>query len=98
MKFLFLFQTQVRHEISTGTASSFYTNKIQSIGPGKTPTKVILNAFEFYIFHFAQFLTNTRMRNCYNSLEGDSLFFSSPNDALYPTLVEDLLVAFLPHP
>ncbi|XP_068246089.1 sphingomyelin phosphodiesterase 4 isoform X3 [Palaemon carinicauda] len=78
-----------RAEIEEGVPGNFYVNKIQNPGPGKTPANILLNAFEFYIFHFAHFLVN-------GSNQRWSLSWSTSGDALYPSLLEDYLRTFLP--
>nr|XP_053653754.1 sphingomyelin phosphodiesterase 4-like isoform X2 [Cherax quadricarinatus] len=78
-----------RSEIEDGTPGVFYVNKVQNPGPGKTPTNILLNAFEFYIFHFAHFLVS-------GSNQRWSLSWSTAGDALYPSLLEDYLSTFLP--
>lgn len=78
-----------RAEIEEGTPGNFYVNKVQNPGPGKTPTNILLNAFEFYIFHYAHFLVS-------GSSQRWSLSWSTSGDALYPSLLEDYLRTFLP--
>ncbi|XP_042231611.1 sphingomyelin phosphodiesterase 4-like isoform X2 [Homarus americanus] len=78
-----------RAEIEDGTPGLFYVNKVQNPGLGKTPTNILLNAFEFYIFHFAHFLVS-------GSNHRWSLSWSTAGDALYPSLLEDYLSTFLP--
>ncbi|XP_045600324.2 sphingomyelin phosphodiesterase 4 isoform X1 [Procambarus clarkii] len=78
-----------RAEIEDGTPGVFYINKVQNPGPGKTPINILLNAFEFYIFHFAHFLVS-------GSNQRWSLSWSTAGDALYPSLLEDYLSTFLP--
>lgn len=78
-----------RAEIENGTPGVFYVNKVPNPGPGKAPTNILLNAFEFYVFNFAHFLI------CGSSHRW-SLSWSTAGDALYPSLLEDYLSTFLP--
>ncbi|XP_066958280.1 sphingomyelin phosphodiesterase 4 isoform X3 [Macrobrachium rosenbergii] len=78
-----------RAEIEEGVPGNFYVNKVQNPGPGKTPTNILLNAFEFYIFHYAHFLVS-------GSNHRWSLSWSTSGDAIYPSLLEDYLRTFLP--
>ncbi|KAK3856534.1 hypothetical protein Pcinc_037144 [Petrolisthes cinctipes] len=78
-----------RVEIEDGTPGAFYANKVQNPGPGKPPINILLNAFEYYIFHFAHFLVGGNSQRW-------SLSWTTAGDALYPTLLEDYLTAFLP--
>ncbi|CAL4156258.1 unnamed protein product, partial [Meganyctiphanes norvegica] len=78
-----------RSEMEEGSPRMFYINKIQNPGPGKAPTNILLNAFEFFIFHFAYFLVNGSSQRWYMS-------WTSAGDALYPTLLEDYMATFLP--
>ncbi|XP_050686434.1 sphingomyelin phosphodiesterase 4-like isoform X2 [Eriocheir sinensis] len=93
-----------RMEIEEGTPSPFYANKVQYPGPGKAPFNILLNAFEYYLFHFAHFLVGGSSSTTNNNTSGGSsgmgqrwtLTWSTAGDALYPTLLEEYLTAFLP--
>nr|XP_027226793.1 sphingomyelin phosphodiesterase 4-like isoform X1 [Penaeus vannamei] len=78
-----------RADIEEGTPGMFYVNKVQNPGPGKAPTNILLNAFEFYIFHFTHFLISGGSQRW-------SLSWTTAGDALYPSLLEDYLQTFLP--
>ncbi|KAK7083223.1 sphingomyelin phosphodiesterase 4, neutral membrane (neutral sphingomyelinase-3) [Halocaridina rubra] len=76
-------------EIEEGVPGNFYMNKVQNPGPGKSPTHILLSAFEYYFFHYANFLVN-------NSCQRWALSWTTSGDALYPCLLEDYLRVFLP--
>ncbi|MCL4119631.1 UNVERIFIED_CONTAM: hypothetical protein GTU68_013734, partial [Idotea baltica] len=80
---------KVRSEILEGSAGSFYMSKIQNLGPGKNPTNILFNAFEFYMFHFGYFLVGSGAQRW-------NLLWTSVRDSLYPTLLEDYLSSYLP--
>ncbi|XP_045108439.1 sphingomyelin phosphodiesterase 4-like isoform X2 [Portunus trituberculatus] len=89
-----------RLEIEEGSPSAFYVNKVQYPGPGKVPFNILLNAFEYYLFHFAHFLVGGSSSSSSGSSSGMgqrwTLTWSTAGDALYPTLLEEYLTAFLP--
>ncbi|KAL8620227.1 hypothetical protein ACOMHN_064986 [Nucella lapillus] len=77
-----------RHTIEEGGAPPFYINKLQTNG-FSMPT-VVLNPFEMYMFTFAYALVSPGWQQ-----EGTT-WSARIFDWLYPTLVDDYLVHFLP--
>nr|XP_022335736.1 sphingomyelin phosphodiesterase 4-like isoform X2 [Crassostrea virginica] len=76
-----------QHLIEDGGLPIFYANKLQYHNFGRPV--IVLNAYEFYLFHLAYHLVNTRVQshNCnWNNI----------TDTLYPVLVDDYLNYFLP--
>ncbi|KAF2367107.1 Sphingomyelin phosphodiesterase 4 [Trinorchestia longiramus] len=77
--------------IAEGKAGALYANKITNPGPGKTPVSILLNSFEFYMFHFCHYLLHVGVA------EGcGGLTWTGVGDAVYPSLLEDYLTTFLP--
>ncbi|KAK8396021.1 hypothetical protein O3P69_005241 [Scylla paramamosain] len=86
-----------RLEIEEGSPSAFYVNKVQYPGLGKVPFNILLNAFEYYLFHFAHFLVGGSNSSSSSGMgQRWTLTWSTAGDALYPTLLEEYLKAFLP--
>lgn len=76
-----------RHVIEEGGLPVFYLNKLQSQNYGRPI--IALNAFEYYLFHFAYSLVNPHwQKQGYN--------WNNLSDCLYPCLLDDYLNYFLP--
>uniref|UniRef100_T1INQ4 Sphingomyelin phosphodiesterase 4 n=1 Tax=Strigamia maritima TaxID=126957 RepID=T1INQ4_STRMM len=80
---------QTRKQFEEGIIPMMYVNKLQKY-PGQIATTVSLNPFEYYMFHFANYLVNP-----YN-LKVVISNWTVPSEALYPTIVDDYLNYFLP--
>ncbi|XP_067137470.1 sphingomyelin phosphodiesterase 4 [Centruroides vittatus] len=76
-----------RHMLEEGAIPMFYSNKFHYQNPGRLPSSVLLNPFEYYFFHFAYFIINPQQQQH---------ILVHPSEALYSCLLEDYLHAFLP--
>ncbi|XP_025090593.1 sphingomyelin phosphodiesterase 4-like isoform X2 [Pomacea canaliculata] len=76
-----------RRTIEEGGVPVFYINKLQA--QGLAVPSLLLNSFELYMFHFAYALVSPQWQQ--TGASWPNLF-----DFLYPILVDDYLVAFLP--
>lgn len=67
-----------------------YTNRLSTGGPARAPISISLSAFEYFVFHLANYVHNTANRL--------SPFFDQENPAnsLYITLIELYLSFFVP--
>ncbi|XP_022249137.1 sphingomyelin phosphodiesterase 4-like isoform X2 [Limulus polyphemus] len=77
------------HMLEEGAVPLLYSNKLHYQSPGSRPTNLLLNPFEFYIFHFAYFIVNPSHQKNFNTC-------GNPTEALYSCLLEDYLRYFLP--
>ncbi|XP_059146024.1 sphingomyelin phosphodiesterase 4-like [Physella acuta] len=76
-----------RQMIESGAIPSFYANKLQT--QNFRPAVLVLNAFEFYIFHLAFALVSPVWRARNQS-------WSDLYEYIYPTIIDSLLIYFFP--
>lgn len=75
--------------IEEGTIPSFYMDKIQFNPTGKPFHSLLLNAFEYFMFHFAYFLVNPQLARL-------TARTSHHSEGFYSYLVSDYLSCFFP--
>ncbi|XP_068678556.1 sphingomyelin phosphodiesterase 4-like isoform X2 [Montipora foliosa] len=80
------FPTQT--SLSEGIVPVLYQNKVPMRGPGETVSAVLLNTFEYYMFHFAYYIVAQQ-----TSWESNA---NSTQDFLYLVILDDYLNFFLP--
>ncbi|XP_055861678.1 sphingomyelin phosphodiesterase 4-like isoform X2 [Biomphalaria glabrata] len=76
-----------RQMIESGAIPAFFLNKLQS--QNLSSTVLLLNPFEYYMFHLAYALVNPVWRTVNHN-------WNDLHEYLYPTLIEDMLSYFLP--
>nr|XP_006821103.1 PREDICTED: sphingomyelin phosphodiesterase 4-like [Saccoglossus kowalevskii] len=77
-----------RHAIQSGVIPVLYSNKVSYQTQGRPSNVISLNAFEYFMFHFAYFIVYPKNKHLSN--------WSNPSDCLYPSVLEDYLNYFLP--
>ena len=78
-------------QFKEGMVPHFYLNKF----PSSSPNVISLNAFEFYMFHFAYYITNTSTMKKQNIQQSQNLLNDNA-DAVYHHLLQNYLEAFFP--
>ncbi|KAJ9593785.1 hypothetical protein L9F63_027570, partial [Diploptera punctata] len=81
---------KVRKLIEDGMVPPFYVDKLQIDPQTRVPTSLVLNSFEFYIFHFAYHLVNPWLQRAMD--HGTWSLWETP----YSHLSEEYLIHFLP--
>ncbi|KAM7311882.1 sphingomyelin phosphodiesterase 4 isoform X1 [Ixodes scapularis] len=76
--------------LSEGVIPPLYASKIYSTGIGNLQSSLQLNAFEFYMFHFAYHVVNP------NHNQGNTGDIGGGSDAVYLSLLEAYLQFYLP--
>ncbi|XP_077986660.1 sphingomyelin phosphodiesterase 4-like [Glandiceps talaboti] len=77
-----------RHSLQEGIIPLLYSNKLSYQTQGRPPNAISLNAFEYYLFHFAYFIVYPKNKNLN--------LWANPIDCIYPCVLEDYLNYFLP--
>ncbi|XP_014666668.1 PREDICTED: sphingomyelin phosphodiesterase 4-like isoform X2 [Priapulus caudatus] len=79
-----------RRLVDEGATPVLYINKLQFTNSGQPAEFLLLNAFEYFIFHLTYYLVNPQHQriNSYN--------WNNTNETLYIMLVEDYMNYFLP--
>ncbi|CAN7985356.1 unnamed protein product, partial [Ixodes hexagonus] len=94
--------------LSEGVIPPLYASKIYSTGIGNLQSLLQLNAFEFYMFHFAYHVVNpshnqvschnfvTQRGSVHDTLKGNIGDIGGGSEAVYLSLLEDYLHFYLP--
>ncbi|XP_070573011.1 sphingomyelin phosphodiesterase 4-like isoform X2 [Ptychodera flava] len=77
-----------RHAIQEGVIPLLYGNKFSYQSQGRPANVISLNAFEYFLFHFAYYIVYPKNKNMN--------FWSNPTECIYPTILEDYMNYFLP--
>nr|XP_054748823.1 sphingomyelin phosphodiesterase 4-like isoform X1 [Lytechinus pictus] len=77
-----------RASLADGIVPPFYQGKLAYQSHGRTPSVVMLNAFEYFMYIFAYYLVSERVHKTMNN-------WSQPQDYFYPVLLDQYLCYFL---